>query len=233
MSKTNRAKLKNYFLKGSIPTEEHFHDLIDSSVNQADDGIVKDQGEALKIRAEGSNEEMLNFFRNMEDKYPTWKISNRSADGKIGLNIANGDNESVLFLEEQGNVGVGTTSPEHRLDVEGTIAMKARIGTYAKGKVPADGHWHSIITGIEDFSAFEVVAKVSEKGAHAIMHAVALSAYGQSKSKIKKQQGYFGRCRNCIDLRFTGTYYDYSLQIRTKRRYVEGTDIEYNITKLF
>ena len=31
MAQKTRANLKNYFLKGNIPTEQDFHDFIDSS----------------------------------------------------------------------------------------------------------------------------------------------------------------------------------------------------------
>lgn len=232
MAKKNRAKLKNYFLKGNIPTEEQFHDLIDSSLNQEDDGILKENGEALKLRAEGANEEMLAFFRNMEDKFPTWKISNTSKEGDIGMTFQNAENSTILFLQDQGNVGVGTSKPAHKLDVDGIIGMKGRTGTFASGEVPADGEWHTVISGLNELNAFEIVGKVSEKGAHSVLYAIALSAYGKSKNKIVKHQGYFGRCRNCIDVRFDGSYFDYSIQIRTKRKYKEETNISYTISKL-
>jgi hypothetical protein len=40
MDTQNRRNLKSFFLKNSIPTESNFSDLIDSFINQADDGLV-------------------------------------------------------------------------------------------------------------------------------------------------------------------------------------------------
>lgn len=232
MGKISRTKLKNFFLKGNIPTEEQFHDLIDSGLNQTDDGIAKEQGEALKIKAEGNNEELLSFFKNLEDKTPAWSIYSKAPNGNVGLNFSENGTDSRLFIQSGGNIGVGTTSPNEKLDVNGYVAYMGRKGTYAQGTVPADGKWHNVVSNLNEFSLFEVVASSSKKGAHAIMHAIAASAYGNSKSKIRYTQGYFGRCRNCIELRFHGSYYDYSLQIRTKKNYDDGTEIKYNIAKL-
>lgn len=232
MAKISRAKLKNYFLKGNIPTENQFHDLIDSSMNQKDDSIEKNQGEALGLSSEGSSDELLRFFKNMEDKNPQWIISGKSKDGDVGFNISDSDNNSKFFIEDRGKVGIGTTKPQNKLEVIGSVGMQGREGLYAHGEIPADGQWYTVIGNIEDYCGFEIIANVGTKGAHSAMHAIAMSAYGQSKSKIRKTQGYFGRCRNCIDLRFSGSYFDYALQIRTKRNYGDGINIKYNIAKI-
>lgn len=231
MGTKNRAVLKNYFLKGNVPKENHFQDLIDSGLNQEDDGIWKEQDEALKIKAEGQNKEVIQFFENIEDLRATWTVSLRAADGNEGLNFA--EEESRLFLETGGNIGIGTTQPRNKLEVDGFIGMKGRIGYYANGEVPADGHWHDVITGLNHYNAFEVVAVVGRQGAHAITHAIAVSAYGNSKNKVTKTQGFFGWMRNKIDVRWTGSYFDYNLQIRTRRNIGEGVLVRYNIAKLF
>ena len=40
MPTQNRTTLKGYFTKGSIPTENNFADLIDSTLIQIDDGLL-------------------------------------------------------------------------------------------------------------------------------------------------------------------------------------------------
>ena len=50
---------------------------------------------------------------------------------------------------------------------------------------------------------------------------------------MNKTQGFFGWMRNKIDVRFSGTYFDYKLQIRTNRNIGEGVLISFNISKLF
>ncbi len=231
MGTKNRAVLKNYFLKGNVPKENHFQDLVDSALNQEDDGIWKEQDEALKIKAEGPNKEVIQFFENIEDLRATWTISLRAKDGNEGLNFA--EDESRLFLETGGNVGIGTTQPRNKLEVDGFIGMKGRIGYFANGEVPADGQWHDMITGLNHYNAFEVVAVVGRQGAHAITHAIAVSSYGNSNNRVSKTQGFFGWMRNKIDVRWTGSYFDYKLQIRTRRDIGEGVLIRYNVAKLF
>jgi len=42
MALLNRQSLINYFKKGSAPSERHFADLIESTVNIVDDGISRE-----------------------------------------------------------------------------------------------------------------------------------------------------------------------------------------------
>ena len=51
MALQDRDTLRNYFRQGSVPSEVHFHDLIDSLVNKVDDGLDKDFIRALKKRS--------------------------------------------------------------------------------------------------------------------------------------------------------------------------------------
>ncbi len=230
MATKNRAVLKNYFLKGNVPKENNFQDFIDSCLNQADDGIWKKADQALSVKAEGTNEEILKFYKNIDDMNPAWTVSMRAADGNEGFNIA--EEESRLFIETGGNVGIGTTQPRTKLDVDGFIGMKGRKGFFREGQVEADGNWHDVITGLNHYNAFELMAVTGKKGSHAITHAIAVSAYGNSNPAVSKTQGFYGWMRNKIDVRWVGTYFDYSLQLRTKRNIGDGVLITYNITKL-
>jgi len=232
MAEKNRVSLKNSFLRGSIPREEDFHNLIDSTTNKLDDGIKKEPGKAIGITADGANEDILDFFRNIEDIEPKWKLSLKASNGKEGLNLTSSDGESRLFVQQTGNIGIGTDDPRNKLHVDGFVGMTGRIGYFSHGEVPADGNWHNIVEDLNHYNAFEVVMVAGRKGAHAITHAIAVSAYGKSKPKIKKTQGYFGRVRNKIDLRWTGSYFDYQLQIRTRRNLGDGVFINFFVTKL-
>lgn len=233
MAIKNRAILKNFFLKGSIPKSTDFHDLVDSMINQEDDGIVKKQHEALRISAEGKNEELLNFFKNIDDLEPTWKISQLTSEGEEGFNISEADGNSRFFIEKGGNVGIGTTRPKSKLEINGFVGMVGRIGCFIQDNCPANGEWHDVVAGLNHYSAFEIMAVTGRKGAHAVSHAIAVSAYGNSKGQITKTQAFFGRPRNKIDFRWSGSYFDYKLQIKTKRNYGDGVYIKFNVTKLF
>lgn len=232
MADKNRASLKNSFLRGSIPKEDDFHNLIDSTLNKQDDGIRKEPGSAIGITADGVNEEILSFFRNIDDLEPKWKFTIQSEKGKDGLNIQNAEGDSKLFIEQSGNIGIGTQEPRNKLHVDGFVGMTGRIGYYAYGEVPADGEWHEVVSNLNHYNAFELVMVAGKKGAHAITHAIAVSAYGRSKPKVNKTQGYYGRSRNKIDVRWQGSYFDYGLQIRTRRNLGEGVFINFYVTKL-
>lgn len=232
MADDTRANLKNVFLKGKIPKDENFHDLIDSMLNKVDDGITRNKGEGIRLQAEGPNSEVLSFYKNIRDLNPTWYINQKTEDGNTGLNIGEPNGGSRLFIETGGNVGIGITRPNHKLDVDGMVGMKGRVGYHAFSEVPANGQWHDILTDLNEYQAFEVMATAGTKGAHAILHAIAVCTYGKSKGGITQTSGYFGRSRNKLELRWTGSYFSYQLQIRSRRNYGEGVLIRYNIAKL-
>lgn len=232
MAERKRAVLKNIFQKGKIPTEQDFHSLIDSCLNKLDDGVAKTKGEGLKLQADGKQEELLSFYHNIKDLNPTWIISHLTDDGAQGLNISEPNGGSRFFIEQGGNVGIGITRPQQRLEVDGVVAMEGRIGNFAHGQVPADGKWHDLVVELNGFQAFEIIATASIKGSHAILHAIALSAYGKSRPAINKTCGYFGSLRSKLDLRWTGDYFNYKLQARTKKDYGDGVSISYNLSRL-
>ena len=102
MSSKNRKSLKNFFLRGSIPKEENFHDLIDSSLNKFDDGISREKGEGFKIISDGVNKELMSFYENINDLNPNWVVNQMTEDGNEGLNFSepNGGVDYLLKKEE-------------------------------------------------------------------------------------------------------------------------------------
>lgn len=235
MAKKRRADLKKAFYKGNVPKDEDFYSLIDSSLNADDDGITREEGKGISIKAEGKNLEVLSFYQKLGDESSGWFITLKSEDqhANPGLSIGKPNSGSLLFIENTGNVGIGMTRPDHKLDVDGMVGMKGRVGYYASSEVPADGKWHDVLSNLNEYQAFEVLATVGTKGAHAVMHAIAVCAYGQSKGAINATCGYFGRSRNKLEMRWSGTYFSYQLQIRSKRNYGPNVLIRYNIAKLF
>ena len=124
--KRNRTTLKGYFIKGAIPTEANFADLIDSMLNQDDDNIGKLPNDPLRITASGTEENLLDFYRVGEDGNPTWQIKQKPG-GKPGLSISDAT-ASRLFIESgTGNVGIGKTIPEATLDVNGTAKISGKL----------------------------------------------------------------------------------------------------------
>ena len=62
----NRKSLKGYFKKGQLPTEGHFHDLIDSSINKVDDGMSKTMEDGLMLAPIGESRKLISFFNLIE-----------------------------------------------------------------------------------------------------------------------------------------------------------------------
>lgn len=233
MSLQNRSTLKTFFKKGQLPSEGNFNDLIDSMINKVDDGMSKTLDEGLMLAPIGGSDKLMSFYKSIEEKSPAWSIEINP--GNQNLNINNHVGDSILTLSNQGKVGINNNNPAMELDVNGAVAMSGRLGNGYKGKVLADGKWHTILKDLNGVHAFEIVAGIGKKktGRYAILYATALSAYGKSKNKIDIKQAYYGVRSNRIELRWTGTTYSFNLEMRTKNTYDGEFYIQYFISKLW
>lgn len=233
MALENRETLKSYFKKGSMPQEGHFADLVDSFVNKIDDGLSKTIDEGLMLSPIGASPKLMSFFESIEEKNPAWTLEINS--GTSVLSFKNHINESVLSLQSEGKVGINTELPEYELDVRGIAGLEGRIGTYIKGKIPADGKWHSVVEQLNGCHAFEIVAGVGKKqrGKYALVVAHAVSTYGSSKAKIQVTQSHYGVRCNQLQLRWAGTTYDYRLEMRSRCDYGDECQISFYISKLW
>ncbi|MBL6445820.1 hypothetical protein JMN32_05850 [Fulvivirga sp. 29W222] len=233
MSLQNRDTLKGFFRKGRMPAENHFNDLIDSMINKVDDGMAKSSEEGLMLSPIGASKKLLSFYKSIEDKSPAWSMDIGEGDGNLNINNHLGD--PIVSIKSEGKVGVNNNDPAYELDVEGTIGIKSRIGTRYQGKVPADGEWHPVLTGMNGCHALEIVAGVGKKksGRYALIHGQALSTYGKSKNKINITQAYYGVRSNRIELKWTGTTYDFNLEMRTRSNYEGNFFVRYYISDLW
>ncbi|MTI89272.1 MAG: adhesin [Balneolaceae bacterium] len=242
MALRNRKTLKNYFQKGELPKQGHFEDFIDSVVNIIDDGISVSLKDGLKITPLGEMGSLISFYRDVQDELPQWSIVLDKSNNVLSLN--NYDKEKVISFTSDGNVGIGVEEARHKLDVDGVVGMKGRIGNYrdkeeepkSVHRVRADGNWHPILTGLDGSHAYEIMAGVGKKktGKYALLHATAISTYGGwSRSKIRKTQARYRWFWHKILLRWKGGTYDYALEMRTMSDYGEGIYINYNITRLW
>lgn len=145
IDKTGRDTLKGYFAKNAVPTASNFEDLIGAALNQRDDGIAKQPGEPLSVQADGddtSQKKLLNFYRNFNDAQPAWTVSlspradpRNPATGRNGLGISDGAGVPRLFIDQTtGNLGVGTVTPEVRLDVTGVTRVVADFNSFKDPK---------------------------------------------------------------------------------------------------
>jgi hypothetical protein len=138
--KKARAVLKSYFVKNAIPTEQQFAQLIDSVLNERDDGLVKVAGDPLAIEAAGDDtsfKKALNFYTKLSDNDPAWTISLRPravpADpqtGRAGLSINDAGGNSRLAIDAAtGRIGIGVVAPSEALEIAG----RAKAGALTIG----------------------------------------------------------------------------------------------------
>ncbi len=233
MSLQNRETLKSYFRKGQLPTEGNFHDLIDSLINKVDDGMSKTVDDGLMLSPIGESKKLVSFYKSIEDKSPEWRIEVN--DSQSNLCFSNRMGETVVSLNEFGRLGINKEEPETELDVEGVVSQKGRIGTAHKGKIQADGKWHKIIEGLNGCHMFEIVAGVGKKktGKYALLHATAISTYGKSKNRLRRVQAHYGIRGNRLEIKWTGSVYDYNIELRTKANYGDNIVIQYHIQNLW
>jgi len=235
----NRQSLKTLFGAGARPKESNFSSLIDSMINKIDDGISKNAEDGLILSPEGKeSDRIMSFYENVEDELPQWSIE-LGQEEKKGLSIVTPvtktEETRVISFQKSGEVGIGTENPRTTLEVEGILGADTRIGTYKLATVPADGEWHDIITDLDGCIALEVMAQVGKEktGRYALLHAHALSTFGKSHHRIRKTQAHYGWFWNKIAIRFTGSTYNYKLQLKTRSNYGAGQNIHFHITKLW
>ncbi|MEY2705888.1 MAG: hypothetical protein RL407_1950 [Bacteroidota bacterium] len=223
MALLNRQSLINYFKKGSAPTERHFADLIESTVNIVDDGISREGENGFRITPVGRSKRLISFFKNFKQVQPEWSI-NLDQEQAGGLSFQEEEKSPLLVLKNGGNVGIGEENPKSKLDVNGVITAKGRVGSFQVGQVPADGKWYNLLDQLKEPCAFEIMVRVDgEKGSgrYALAHVIALNTFGGplSRGKITKTATHYGSYFNRLRFRWTGSLYNYSLQVKTARHY--------------
>ena len=156
----DRKTLKGYFSRGSLPTERHFADLIDSSVNRLDDGFTHSPDNGWQVAGTDERSRLVALYqdlRKLEAKLPAWLLELPANDdaqpGGLSFSVLDAPTAapktsppdptpgapapatqpptvSRLHLQADGKVGIGTTRPTDQLDVRGFVASRGRIGMY-------------------------------------------------------------------------------------------------------
>jgi hypothetical protein len=256
MPDQNRETLKQFFKKGSLPSEDQFRDLIDSALIKKDDGFEKTTQNGWEIRLIGDHDRLISFLREDAVNRAAWSISYDKATDRL-LFVkpeAGGEARSVVVFHPSGRLGVNTREPQCELDVAGVIAAEGRLGgnPYRKRQktVKADGSWHPITDELVGCQAFEVMAGVGKKdsGMYALMQAVAINTFNpkglffnflRRKNRIRYTQAFYLSRGHKIQLRWESSGTDkYVLSMRTNCNYGKNSLgkailIRYYITRLW
>jgi len=241
MSIVNRTSLKNYFKSGNTPNEKYFEDLIDSTINIAEDGINRSAEMGLSLQPTGSKNSLLSFFKDINQKLPNFSLKLTGIENKK-LSIVNAENIAILSVYENGKIVLGNEDSKNVITMQASVGMSARFGT-TKGEAFADGKWHPVLTNLNGLNAIEIVAICNGKkgsGKHAISCGTAVSAFGGnlSNSRIKLSSSSYGNPFRKIKFRWSGSIFNYSLEAKTTQHF--GLDestgnpflIKYNLCSL-
>jgi hypothetical protein len=252
-----RAQLKKKFEAANIGYES-YRALIDSTINRKDDGIDIDERDGLRLAPGSDSGRLLSLFGDRAGTAAEWFIRLNPENTK-GLDISSEltvgrtlfltvDEEIVDDeLQHEVRVGIGTIKPQFTLDVEGTVAMRARVGTFKAESVPADKQWHTILAegdGLNDCQAYEIFAHIFDNKTerYSLTHAVILIAKGRRGERIKitraSSRYLWGRFLNRIRFRIKREYGKEVVQMRARDHYgftVDGKPkmIFYRVTKIW
>lgn len=244
MAKRNRATLKKFFSKGMLPSEDNFHDFVDSTLNMIDEGFNKTPEKGLEISSLGLYEQLISLCRNDQ---PVWLVGYDGARDTLLFKKTNAQGETLaLSLAPTGNVGIKQKNPQYDLDVGGVVRATGRIGVPLSGhaSVPADGQWYNITDELSGCQAFEVVAGVGKPkhGKYALLHTVAMNTFNPKgflfnflsfKNRIRCHHAYYRSFGDKLKLRWHGESRKYHLQLRSNSDYGDGIHIRYYLTQLW
>lgn len=233
MAQQNRKTLKEYFSYGKLPTQEDFHDLIDSMLNMLDEGFDKSADNGLKIAQIGREGKLMSFYRNIDVLSPIWSIGLRSEGEAPDDLIVGGSADPAAVTLHFPTPEAGADAP-FEFRIAGTLASCGRRGETGTLPAPADGAWHDITPPLDGCHAFEIMAGVgkAKSGKYAIMHAFALNAFN-GKSHIAYHQAHYDSRCDRLELRWCGEPHAYTLQLRTGSAYGEGIRAQYSLTRLW
>jgi len=158
----NRQTLYERFETGMRPSGNHFKDLIYSAINKRDDGISKSFEHGLKLAPQDKEgkkgENVISFYEQIDGRDPLWTFSLTQDKLLCVKSHVDGEVKVLLTLTPDGKVGIMNQDPQTTLDVNGSIGMATRIGTYKQGTINANGIWQTILPGLKGCTMFEVVA---------------------------------------------------------------------------
>ncbi|NML37740.1 hypothetical protein HHL17_11095 [Chitinophaga sp. G-6-1-13] len=102
-------------------------------------GISNDQGLNIGVDASTGYTVKSHFIRPLNASYRTLRFDCSSVDANGGWEFYNsGLNTSLMYVKQGGNIGIGTTTPQAKLEVRGDIKSSTGIFRALTGTLPND-----------------------------------------------------------------------------------------------
>lgn len=190
MPTKNRNELKQRFKKNAIPTEADFANLIDSMVCQEEDGLIRAQGEALRVNAQvdGAQQALALHADPSPTSTPDWTVSlppdpEGAASGGHHLVIRSGTadaSDAAASLDPAGKLTTNDINVRAHLETQ-TLKVHEAIDTQAASS--------SQIVARDQLVIGEATFSKAEIGRLAHFYENSLSSTQPSKSRTELTGG--------------------------------------------
>lgn len=226
----NRDTLKGYFKKGETPTEEQFAELIDSTLNLAEDGqpVWTDMGWTFFPRYDGCLDIGLYIEKSAVDtEPPLWTLS---VTPEEKLLIRNAQDDAVIEATQDksvilhGNLTVKNTVTASAYKTKGGGSVDPG-GDYLT--IPADKQWHDLPIDVsrEGFGCrvYHLYASFREPGTELCRLTRATALWiNFMEQRIESPEKHWWGWSGSIRIRWQEKRGKPCLQIRSKKRLPSG-----------
>jgi len=227
----DRASLKKHFEAGSLPTQQDFADLIDSTLNLREDGFSRTDQDGLRVHAQVGHDGLFSFYRGVGSDKVLWSTGFAQGGEQWVMRPGSSTQPPLLLLDPSGRMGLGLppgqAQPRSRLDINGSLSLRGRLGqppppavmerqsAECKRRISlvADGDWKDLTGDLQGCQGFEVMAgagRPEDRSRFALLHAFAFNVYHPAwwqdwfgtKRRIRQQHAFYGRYRDRLELRW-------------------------------
>lgn len=245
----DRATLKTHFAHGSRPSATDFEHLIDATLNLAEDGFSRTDRDGLRVHAQKGHNGVFAFYRDLGSDELLWSAGFDGAKDQWVMRPGDASADPLLTLDRERRMGLSQPAPRCRLDVNGSVSLRGRLGQPPDPRVAeqqsqelgrpvrlvADGSWKDLTGDLVGCQGFEVMAgagKLNDRSRLALLHAHAFNVYHPpwwqnllgEKRRIRAQHAFYARRRHRLELRWHSPYGEHGKDARYRLQIRSGCD---------